>query len=253
MTTNNIKDLCNELDQYLDNNNLSIVENYRESARKFHNIIKNMLEYIILELGSELDMSINNVKILASGSVLKGSTAMGFIVEEIITRILKDSNLSNNFIFPLETIDSAYDLKYNHSKIDLLCNLKVEKHGELEKGEHNNKVSSNNGIVAGKILQKEYAKNIDIPKLYLISKVPYIIDLDNSKLLLLKERVTNHYLESFICSGIKSDNRNWSQEFNPLSGRLQMPTKTKLHNYSINTIPEYKEIRNLISHLESSL
>jgi len=253
MNLKEIENLCNELDNHLNNTNLNEKINYQTAAKKFEKIIQKLLTLITEELNEELNMQINDVEILASGSVLKGSTAMGFIVEEIYTRVIKDSVIHNKFIFPTETIDSAYDIKYNHNKVDLLCNLKVEKHGEIENQINNNKLSYNSGIVAGKILQSEYAKNISIPKLYLVSKIPYTIDLDNSKLLLLKNKISNIYLESFICSGIKSDNRNWSQEFNPLSGRLQMPTKTKLVNYSIDTIPEYQEIKELISHLENSL
>jgi len=250
---NTIEKLCNELNNFIQTNDLQIKENYHLLAEKFQLIIQKLLIEITQYLKNELFMQINEIPILANGSVLKGSTAMGFIIEEIYTRIIKSSNIANQFIFPEETIDSAYDIKFNNDKVDLLCNLKVEKHGEIYLKKNNNKLSQNNGIVAGKILQSEYALNIENPKLYLVSKIPYIIDLDNSKLLLQQNKITSIYLESFIWDGIKSDHRNWSKEFNPLSGRLQMPTKTKIGNYSISTIPSYSEIKTLIEQLAQSL
>jgi hypothetical protein len=252
MNINLINKQIENLDKHLNENDLSTLENYQKSATLFKTLMETILGEIISQLDSTLQMTINGVDILIKGSVLKGSTAMGFIVEEIFTRIIKDSEFNDKFIFPTETIDSAFDIKYNNDKIDLLCNLKVEKHGEIENNVNNNKISYNGGIVAGKILQTEYAKNLEIPKLYLISKLPYIIDLDNSTLKLKKD-IINVFLESFITDGITSDNRNWSQEYNPLSGRLKMPSKKNLEKYSIDTIPEYEKIKELIEHLEDAI
>ena len=41
---------------------------------------------------------------------------------------------------------------------------------------------------------------------------------------------------------LKSDSRNWSDTFNILSGRLQLPSKDKLEKVGISDIPEPQEI-----------
>jgi len=63
----------------------------------------------------------------------------------------------------------------------------------------------------------------------------------------------SYYLESFLIWYIfKTDHRNWSKDYNPLSWRIQSPAKNELQKFWIKTIPEYKEIFNFINELEKN-
>jgi len=129
------------------------------------------------------------------------------------------------------TIASLYDVKFKiDDKIELLVNLKVERSG-----------GSNSGICAGNILKKYYSKD-NKPKLYLLVKSEY--DIDDKKSEVVFKGLSSVYLESFLTKEgmLKSDSRNWSDTFNILSGRLQLPSKDKLEKVGISDIPEPQEI-----------
>ena len=52
---------------------------------------------------------------------------------------------------------------------------------------------------------------------------------------------------------LKSDSRNWSNTFNILSGRLQLPSKDKLEKFGIQDIPEPEEILSFMDVLAEKL
>jgi hypothetical protein len=226
------------------NNLVSILEEeislskYREVAWLFQKLVLTSIEDILKKHNNVLNLSINDIQIGSTGSVVNTSTAYGFIIEEFIVKQLPDFFIRSS----LSTNNSAEDFMYENSeKIELLVNIKVEKIGSV-----------NDGIVAANILKKRYLGNSK-PKLYLILKIHYSIDEVNS--ILKFNNLSSLYLESFISgnNNIKADKRNWSEKFNPLSGRLKSPNKKDLLKFGIQTIPEPIVIRKTLFNIEEKI
>lgn len=214
------------------------LDSYRMIATYYQMLVEEVIESIWENHNNKINMELNNIKICLGGSAVNTSTAIGYMVEEFLVRqfptFLKRSLSS--------TINSPEDALYeNDQKIELMINLKVEKN-----------TSSNNGIVAANILQQRYLSNTK-PKLYLVLKSKYHLDEINSTLLF--NGLESYYLESFINDPtcLNADSRNWSQEFNILSGRIQCPSKEKLKEKSIETIPPYSEIHKFMKGLAENL
>jgi len=231
--------LKNDLDLLISSSEDPIsLDSYRKIAHIYQMLVEEVIETIWEKHNNKIHMELNNIPICLEGSAVNTSTAIGYMVEEFLVRqfppFLKRSLNS--------TINSAEDAIYeDDEKIELMINLKVEKN-----------TSSNNGIVAGNILQQRYLSNTK-PKLYLILKSKYYLDESNSTLLF--NGLESYYLESFINDPmcLNADSRNWSKEFNILSGRIQCPNKEKLREKSIDTIPPYAEIHKFMSELAKNL
>jgi hypothetical protein len=209
--------------------------NYQEIAKYFQILVDETIRCIWNFHNSSILFEMNQVKLALAGSSINSSTAIGYIVEEFIVRQLP------NFFQKAQTStnNSVFDFKYGEDKVlDLVVNLKAEKKG-----------SSNKGICAGSILKEFYIAN-NKPKLYLIAKTKYEIDEKNSRL----EIIGNNsiFLESFIMGNVNADKRNWSADFNPLSGRLQTPSENIIKNLSYKDIPEAKTILEFIQKLEDN-
>ena len=203
-------------------------EEYQKIAELFEKVVVEDISEIWKKHKSKIDMRLNDIPVCLEGSAVNSSTAFGFLIEEFLVQ-----QLSKEEYFTSEdsTTNSAYDVKLKEDdKIELLVNLKVEKDS-----------SSNNGVCAGNILKNYYDKN-DKPKLYLILKSKYKIDEKNSNVLFIG--IESLYLESFLTKEdlLKSDSRNWSNVFNALSGRIQIPNKTKMSKIGIKDIPEPETI-----------
>jgi hypothetical protein len=214
------------------------LETYRETAKKFQILVEGIIESIWKEHNNKISMRLNNIPICLKGSSVNTSTAFGYVVEEFLVRQFP-SYLKRTLH---STINSAEDVIYSdNTKIELMANLKVEKN-----------TSSNSGIVAGNILQQRYLSNTK-PKLYLVVKSKYYIDENESYLLF--NGIESYYLESFITDPLclNSDNRNWSEEYNVLSGRIKSPNKTVLEEKNINTIPDYNKVHSFMQNLRGSL
>lgn len=209
-------------------------KNFISIAVNFQKLVNDLINNIWLKHKSEIHMKVNEVEFCKKGSAVNSSTAIGFIVEEFLVQQLPDGMFST----PTEsTVQSLYDLKYKEdSKIELLVNLKVEKSGSV-----------NSGVCAANKLVEYYGRNKK-PKLYLVLKSKYSIDETNSKIIF--EGTDSFYLESFITKKefIRSDSRNWSTEFNALSGRLQHPNSNILNNLSLSNLESPEKILDFIKH-----
>lgn len=197
---------------------------YQKIAELFEKVVVEDIQEIWNKHKSKINMRLNDIPVCLEGSAVNSSTAFGFLIEEFLVQQLpKDEYYTSDG----STTTSAYDVKLkNDEKIELLVNLKVEKEG-----------SSNNGVCAGNILKNYYDKD-DKPKLYLILKSKYKIDEKKSEVLF--KGIDSLYLESFLTKDglLKSDSRNWSNVFNALSGRIQLPNKSNLKDIGIKNIPE---------------
>ncbi len=212
---------------------------YQEIAKLFEKLILRDIKNIWLNHKNKIDMRLNKVPICLEGSAVNSSTAFGFIIEEFLVQQLSKKDYDK----PTEsTISSLYDFKFKiDDKIELLVNLKVERSG-----------GSNSGVCAANILKNYYSRDSK-PKLYLVVKSEY--DINDKKSQVNFQRLSSVYLESFITQNglLKSDNRNWSNTFNILSGRLQLPSNDKLERVGILDIPEPSTILEFIKHLDNNL
>ena len=212
---------------------------YQEIAKLFQKLVIKDIQDIWIKHKKKIDMRLNKIPICLEGSAVNSSTAFGFIIEEFLVQQLSTKEYDK----PKEsTIASLYDFKFKmDDKIELLVNLKVERSG-----------GSNSGVCAGNILKNYYSKD-NKPKLYLVVKSEY--DIDDKKSEVVFKNLSSVYLESFLTKEgmLKSDSRNWSNTFNILSGRLQLPSKDKLEKFGIQDIPEPEEILSFIDGLAEKL
>lgn len=229
MTSPN-QQMYNSLQLAISNFDKDNLESYQNVANHFQKLVESEIQSIWLKHNYKINLELNNVKLGLVGSTINGSTAIGYIMEEFLTRQLDDTIFQK----PMNsTINSLYDFKYlDDSKIELMVNLKSEKN-----------TSSNNAICAGTILVEHYLAN-NKPKLYLILKSCYSIDEQESIINISDS--SSVFMESFLLNGVSSDNRSWSKEFNPLSGRIQTPSKTKMKQFSNKSIPYYDHIESFI-------
>jgi len=227
-----------KLDDYLKNIKKIGLKEYREIARMFQFLVEKEIKKIWKLHNQKINMRLNKIPICLEGSAVNTSTAFGFIIEEFLTQQLPANYVNAD----QSTVNSVFDFRYkNNEKIELLVNLKVEKN-----------TSNNNGIVAANILKNYYKRN-NKPKLYLIFKSKYHIDEKQS--VVLCDNTTNIFLESFIThpGQLKSDSRNWSNVYNVLSGRLQLPSNRDIHNFNVETIPEPEKILEFMDDLAEKL
>lgn len=211
---------------------------YRQIAREFQILVEGAVLEIWEKHKNRLDLTLNGVPVASEGSAVNTSTAIGFLVEEFIVKQLPEWFSSGSGA----TGNSAFDFFYSDdSKIKLMVNLKVEKN-----------TSNNKGVVAANILRAEYLAD-SRPKIYLIVKSKYHLDAATSSLRF--DGLESVILESFITrpGALKSDNRNWSAEFNALSGRLQLPSESVLNQCSADTIPKPEDIREFMKDLQNHL
>ena len=203
-------------------------------AKLFQELVNQNVKEILEKHSYTLSIEINKIKLATKGSALNSSTAYGYILEEFIVK-----QLPSYYGLPVEnTNNSAYDFMLKcDDVIDFYVNLKVEK-------------DSNRAVCAAKKLVNLYNSN-NKPKLYLILKLAYNIDEDNSDLIITDQKCI--YMESFIKEYLVADRRNWSEIFNPLSGRIQTPNNNEFESYTYDKIPPYQEIRDRINDIEPIL
>lgn len=84
-----------------------------------------------------------------------------------------------------------------------------------------------------------------------MTKIHY--DIDVEKGIIFITDYSSVLLESFIMTNLRSDNRNWSNVYNILSGRIQTPSRQITQTLTEKNIPDWPTINNYIKHLESHL
>jgi hypothetical protein len=219
-----------------DSSNPISADEYTEIAIKFQKLTEIVISNIWQTHQNRIALDLNGIKFALPGSSVNTSTAIGFLVEEFIIQQLPDFYRRADGA----TINSAFDCQYtNDSKIHLVVNLKVEKNS-----------SNNSGVVAGNILQSFYLSN-EKPKLYLILKSKYHLDEPKSEL--VYDGKWSIYLEDFITRFLNADRRSWSEEFNPLSGRIQLPSAGNLREIVTHRLPHPSETQAFIKRLAENL
>ena len=204
---------------------------YQKIAELFKEAIMEDIEEIWKKHRHNIIMELEQIKLCTKDSTINSSTAIGYILEEFIIKQLP----SEYDRFTGSTTIAVADFFWkDKSKIELYVNFKADKGGK-----------SNNAICAANKLINLYSQNKK-PKLMLIFKSIYKIDEEKS--LINIEDIKSVFLESFLFEykkKVNKDNRNWSNTFNPASGRLQVPPQQS--NASIKNIPPPEEVNEFIS------
>lgn len=220
---------------------------YYEKLEHIKGEIVNYVNEIFKVYGNELLLRLEDYNLLSDkNNCIESSTAPGFIIEEFIVSKLNiySQNHSGDKIMikriDKSTVDSSYDCYSDFMGTRVLINIKSEK-------------TTNNAISAVNKLYNDYVIcDSDIEKAFLVLKINYTFrqsskDFQNK---IFIENVTAFFIEEIDFSGgHKQDNRNWSKNFNPNSGRLQISksyienNKTKKEDISYeNTKKQIEEI-----------
>ena len=204
---------------------------YYENLKFVANKVEQCLTQIFKVYGNELLLRLEDYNLLKDhNNCIETSTATGFIMEEFITSKLaiytQGNNPQNDIVIKksknISTVNTSYDCYVEYKDIFIMINIKVQK-------EHSN----NCGVAAINILHRDYMKNIEQKKAYLLVKTLYNFDMssrDNERKIFIRG-IEHYYLEEIdFSTGHRQDYRNWSKNFNLSSGRLKITPKDKRLN-----------------------
>ena len=142
-----------------------------------------------------------------------------FIVSKLETYLQSHNNIEDIRIERIAnhgTQTSSYDCLVNYKDVLFLINVKVDK-------------GNNNAVSAINILHNDYVcKKPEQEKSFLVLKTKYTFgESEKTKeRKILIQGVDIYALEEVdFTTGHRQDHRNWSEEFNPASGRLQISKK----------------------------
>jgi len=221
---------------------------YYEKLNYIKNEIINYINEIFKVYGNELLLKLEDYNLLSDqNNCIQSSTVpAGFIIEEFIVSkliIYTQNHNEDKMIIKRpkkSTVDSSYDCCSNFMGIRVLINIKSEK-------------TSNSAISSINKLYNDYVIcDTDVEKAFLILKINYSFKQSyrDSQNKIFIENTTAFFIEEIdFSNGHKQDYRNWSENLNLNSGRLQVSkayfenNKTKKENISYeNTKEQLKNI-----------
>lgn len=197
---------------------------YWNNAILFKTKLIKSIEEILKVYGNELILILTDLNLLERiDNCIESSTSIGFCIEEFITSKLINytkNNYDDNEIkifrnLKGKTQTQSYDFLSSFKNELFLVNLKANK-------------GNNNAVSAIKQLYFDYVKNEEkVIKHFMVLKMNYKINLNEKNIRVINiKSIESYYLEEVdFKNGHKQDNRNWSEEFNPNSGRLQISKK----------------------------
>ena len=215
---------------------------YYEKLDYIKNEIINYTNEIFKVYGNELLLKLEDYNLLSNeNNCIQSSTAPGFIIEEfIVSKLIMYTQNHNEDKMIIKrtnksTVDSSYDCYSDFMGTRVLINIKSEK-------------TSNNAIAAINKLYDDYVScDTNIEKAFLILKINYSFkqsyrDFQNK---IFIENIEAFFIEEIdFSNGHKQDHRNWSENLNLNSGRLQVSksyfenNKTKKENISYENTKE---------------
>ncbi len=203
---------------------------YYEKIKFVKNKLVSYLNEIFKVYGNELLLRLEEYNLLQnSNNCLESSTATGFLLEEFIVSKLKTySQLHNNIdeicierIKNHGTQTTSYDCYVNYKNVFFMINVKTEK-------------GNNNAVSAINILHNDYVvQNPEREKSFLVLKTKYAFGKSktSNERKILVQNISIYALEEVdFTISYRQDHRNWSQEFNPASGRLQISRRFRKEN-----------------------
>lgn len=198
---------------------------YYEKIKFVKEKVVSYLNEIFKVYGNELLLSLEEYNLLQNkNNCIESSTATGFIMEEFVVSKLETYTQSHNNIddIRIERIEShgtqttSYDCYVNYQNVFFMINVKVDK-------------GNNNAVSAINILHNDYVlTNPNQEKSFLVLKTKYTFgeSAKTKERKILIKGISVYALEEVDFSiGHKQDHRNWSEQFNPASGRLQVTKK----------------------------
>lgn len=197
---------------------------YYEKLKFVKSKVEKYLYEIFKVYGNELLLRLEEYNLLTNPSnCIETSTATGFIMEEFIVSKLETYTRNHNGVNEIKiqringqsTIGSSYDCFTVYDGVFVMVNIKVQKKG-----------AANNAVAAINILHNNYVCTKPTQKkAYLVFKTFYDFGLskNDSQRKIMIQGIGSYYLEELdFSSGHKQDHRNWSEDFNAKSGRLQV-------------------------------
>lgn len=196
--------------------------------------IKSKLSLYLTEIfkvyGNELLLRVEEYNLLQNPyNCIESSTATGFIMEEFIVSKLETYSQTHNNIDNIRieripnnrTQTASYDCFVNYQNVFFMINVKVNK-------------GNNNAVSAINILHNDYVnKNPNQEKSFIVLRTNYSFGESpktNERKILIKGIDIYSLEEVDFTFGHKQDHRNWSEIFNPVSGRLQISNKFRKTN-----------------------
>lgn len=221
---------------------------YYEKIKFVKTKIVSYLNEIFKVYGNELLLRLEEYNLLQNkNNCIESSTATGFIMEEFIVSKLETYSQNHNNVndIRIERIENhgtqttSYDCCVNYQNVLFMINVKVDK-------------GNNNAISAINILHNDYVtKKPEQEKSFLILKTKYAFgESERTKeRKIIVQGISIYALEEIDFSlGHRQDHRNWSEEFNPTSGRLQVSkrfleaNKLQENEISYNKTKQFIEI-----------
>lgn len=198
---------------------------YYEKIKFVKEKVVSYLNEIFKVYGNELLLRLEEYNLLQNkNNCIESSTATGFIMEEFIVSKLETYTQSHNNkddirIKRIEshgTQTTSYDCCVKYKNVFFMINVKVDK-------------GNNNAVSAINILHNDYVlTNPNQEKSFLVLKTRYTFGESpkTKERKILVQGIGVYALEEVDFSiGHKQDHRNWSEQFNPASGRLQITKK----------------------------
>ena len=226
-----------------------MANDYYSKVKFVRDKVKFYLEEIFKVYGNELLLRLEEYNLLSNpNNVIESSTSTGFIMEEFITSKLEIYTINHNGIDDvkicknngLSTINVSYDCYTEYKDILFLINIKVQKKG-----------ANNNAVAAINILYNNYVlEQPDKIKSYLVIKTNYSFgksQRDEERKILVHDIDAYALEEIDFSKGHKQDHRNWSEKYNPNSGRLQVTPKTRKENLLSEDEISYDNTKDFIS------
>ena len=225
---------------------------YWKNAVDFKNKLSEIVKSIFFSYGNKLIFKMEDINLIADkNNCISSSTAIGFAIEEFISSKLQIyTNIDQNSEFKIHRIDRtsrgnstpnlSYDVFSFFQGEKFLINIKADKGG-------NNAISAINKLI------NDYANNPNEIKHFLIFKIKYETNdnetNDNNKIIV--NGFDFFYLEEIDFSkGHKQDHRNWSSDYNPLSGRLQISKKWLNDNLLDESKISYKNTLEMLNNIK---
>lgn len=203
---------------------------YYEKIKFVKSKISSYLNEIFKVYGNELLLRLEEYNLLQNKyNCIESSTAIGYIMEEFIVSKLETYSRSHNNIDDIRierivnhgTQKTSYDCCVNYQDVFFMINVKVNK-------------NSNNAVAAINILHNDYVcQDPDQEKSFLVLKTKYTFGeaKGTQERKILIQGISIYALEEVdFTDGHKQDHRNWSEEFNPTSGRLRISSRFRKLN-----------------------
>lgn len=206
------------------------MNSYYEKIKFVKTKVLSYLTEIFKVYGNELLLKVEDYNLLQNeNNCIESSTATGFIMEEFVVSKLETYTQTHNGEDDIRirrianhgTQSTSYDCFVEYQNVFFMINAKAEK-------------GSNNAVAAINILHNDYVLNDpEKEKSFLVLKTKYSFgeSPNTNERKILVQGVSVYALEEVdFTIGHRQDHRNWSETYNPASGRLQVTKKFRTEN-----------------------